>query len=229
MTTHQATQDGLAARQRPSAGACNEGDAGEAGGDDIDDGPWDADVDDPAAEKPRNKQKNRDAAASAETIVKKKKKKKMEEDHAATEDALNKKKKKIKKKRDHEFDTKPLDAAVSNLQSAHAAAKLHASLEGNTELVTHKRHKQDSESVHTTTAALRDATHLGQCSFYREHLRECAHELSPATPPVMPLFFPGSGKADAYHYLNNRFPELLQEHLKSPENEKDFGPQVVLH
>ena len=31
MTTHQATQDGLAARQRPSAGAYNEGDAGEAG------------------------------------------------------------------------------------------------------------------------------------------------------------------------------------------------------
>ena len=48
MTTHQATQDGLAARQRPSAGAYNEGDDGEAGGDDIDDGLWDADIDDPA-------------------------------------------------------------------------------------------------------------------------------------------------------------------------------------
>ena len=148
MTTHQATQDGLAARQRPSAGAYNEGDDGEAGGDDIDDGLWDADIDDPAAANPRKKQKHRDAAASAETIVKKKKKKKMEEDHAATEDALNKKKKKIKKKRDREVDT-----------NIPAAAELHASLEGNTEPVTHKRHKQSSESIHTATAALRDATH----------------------------------------------------------------------
>ena len=105
MNTHQATQDGLAARQRPSAGAYNEGDDVQAGGDDIDDGLWDADIDDPAAANPRKKQKHRDAAASAETIVKKKKKKKMEEDHAATEDALNKKKKKIKKKRDCEVDT----------------------------------------------------------------------------------------------------------------------------
>ena len=229
-TTHQTTQDGLGSRQRPSAGAYNDGDDAEEGGGDIDDGPWDATIDDPAANKQSKKQKKKEAAASAETIVKKKhKKKKMEEDHDAHEDTLKKRKRKINKKRAGEFDTNPLNACVSNLQSAHAAAELHASLEGNTEPVTHKRHKQSSANVHTATAALRDATHLGQYSFYREHLRECAHEISPATPPVMPLFFPGSGKADAYHYLNNRFPELLQEHLKSPGNEKDFGPQVVRH
>ena len=151
----------------------------------------------------------------------------MEQDHTTTADPLKKKKKKLKKKRDGEVDTTPLDDAVSNLQSAHAAAELHASLEGNKETVTHKRQKFDSASMPATTAALRDATHMGQYSFYREQLRECAHELAPADPPVMPMFYPGSGKSDAYHYLNNRYPELLQEHRKSPENEKDFGPQVV--
>ena len=226
----KATKDGLAARERPKPGAYNEGDDGQEGGDDIDDAPWDAkEGDETASNKQRGNKKNKeDTPASAETIVqKKKKKKKMEEDHTTTADPLKKKKKKLKKKRDREFDTTPLDQAVSNLQSAHAAAELHASLEGNKETVTHKRHKLDSDSMPTTTAALRDATHMGQCSFYREQLRECAHELSPADPPVMPMFFPGSGSSDACHYLNNRCPELLQEHRKSPENEKEFGPQVV--
>ena len=98
-TTHQTTQDGLGSRQRPSAGAYNDGDDGEEGGGDIDDGPWDATIDDPAANKQSKKQKKKEAAASAETIVKKKhKKKKMEEDHDAHEDTLKKRKRKINKK-----------------------------------------------------------------------------------------------------------------------------------
>ena len=152
-----------------------------------------------------------------------------EVDTTASVDKLKKKKKK-KKKRDRDSTTSTLDDSIADLQSAQAAADLHAAQEGHagTTLNTRptKRPKKTSTRAPRMPAAMRDATQLGQYSYYREQLRDCAHEVAPADPPVMPMFFPGSGPSDAYHYLNNRFPQLLEEHQKSPANEQQFGRPV---
>jgi len=205
-------------RPRPGAGAHTEGDDGDAGGDDNDDAAWDSNEETSTASKKPTPPSDKHSLQKTQKVPRKK-------DTAASVDAP-KKKKKHKKKRDRPFDKNPLDQAVSDLHSAQAAAELHASLEGQADTIRHKRTKKDGPSPPGTTAALRDATIMGQYSFYREVLRECAHEIAPTNPPIMPMFFPGSGSTDAYHYLNNRYPDLQREHKKSPANETKFGPQV---
>ena len=94
---------GLPARPRPGAGACNEGNDGDAGGD-IDDAAWDANEETSHASRksrpPSDKQKQ-GTKNNARKVPPK-------DDPAASADAPKKKKKKNKKKRDRSFDTNPL-------------------------------------------------------------------------------------------------------------------------